>query len=567
MPALRNTGKNLARLREISAIVARHGFGDIFDRARIFEALGFRPKTEADAAVRRLSRAERFRLMLTELGPTFVKLGQVLSTRPDILPPDFLEELSKLQDRVPPLPEEQVRAILLEALGKPAEDAFSELDPTPLASASIGQVHAARTLDGQEVVVKIQRPDIRERIRADLDLLYYLAQFLERVVDETGIYTPTGIVEEFESSLMAELDYLNEAENLRLFHRLNAERTSVVIPRVHDSLTSSRVLTMERLRGVKITELDPARHDREAVVRNLIDSVFYQVFVDGVFHADPHPGNLFVLDDNRIGIVDFGLVGKLTKSMQDTVIVLCLAIALKDADTVARLLYKVGVPEQRVSLLQFRTDIAEVLEEYLGVELQDIESANLLNDLVKLALKYHIKIPQEYALLTKAAVTIEGVVRQVYPELDFLAVALPYAQRLVFDQVAPKPDSSAAMRSLLQMRGVVSDLPMQLSQILMDLEGGKFVVQVRSNDLPQLVGGIRWLGLVVFSGLIASALIMGAFFVLATHSPVWEVGGVPVLAIVGLALAGALFGAAFMWTLVGGKLQKISLRRLLGSDS
>lgn len=561
MPALRNAGKNLARLREISAIVARYGFGQAFDRARLFEALRFRPR-EADAPARPAT-AERFRAMLAELGPTFVKFGQVLSSRADLLPPEWVRQLSTLQDNVPPLDIADARRVIEAGLGKPVAELYSAIEETPLASASIGQVHAATLLDGTEVVVKVQRPDITARIEADLDLLYYLAQFLERVVEETGIYTPTGIVEEFERSLKAELDFEIEAANLRLFRKNHEARPNMVIPRVYDELSSRTVLTMERLRGEKITSLDPARHDRKLIAQHLVDGIFEQLFVDGVFHADPHPGNLFVLEGNRVGVVDFGQVGRVSKQMQETIIVLCLAVALKDPDTVARLLYKVGVPDNRVNLQQFRADISEILDRYLGIELQKVQSTRLVNDLLELALRYRIKVPKDYALLTKAAITIEGVVRAIAPEMDVLSVALPYAQRLLLDRVTPKNAQGGALRALLAAQGFVSEVPLQLSQILMDLEGGKFTVNMKSEDLPRLTAAVRWLGLVVFAGLMANGLIAGAFAVIAAGSD-WNVRGVPVLAIIGLMAAPLLFGTALLWTLLGGRVHKISLRRLFG---
>lgn len=561
MPALRDAGKNLARLREISAIVARHGFGQFFEKARIFERLGFRPKVVEPS--QRLSTPARFKQLLVELGPTFVKLGQVLSSRPDILPPEWVRELSTLQDQVPELPVDEIRRVVEEGLGKPVAELFQSIDVEPLASASIAQVHGARTLDGIDVVVKVQRPGIGESIRADLDLLYYFAQFLEKVVEETGVYTPTGIVEEFERSLTQELDFLNEAANVRQFHRNNEGRETVVIPRVFETLTCRTVLTLERLHGDKITSLDPARFDRKVVATNLINAVFEHLFVDGLFHGDPHPGNVFVLDGNRIGLVDFGLVGRMSRHMQETLVVLCLAVALRDPDTVARLLYKVGVPDRRIDLAQFRADIAVILDRYMPLQLQDIKSASVVGDLLELALRYRIKVPKEYAILSKAAITAEGVVRELYPEMDIAAMAMPHAKRLLYDRMSPDSGSGMGLRTLLQAQGLLSELPLQLSQILMDLEGGRFTVTMKNEDVAQLVQAVRWLGIVVFSGLTASALIIGAFSMLAAQTDL-RVLGVPVLAVAALLLVPLLFSGAFFWTLLSGRVHKISLRRLFG---
>jgi ubiquinone biosynthesis protein len=450
MPTLRNAGKNLTRLREISSIVARHGFGQVFDRARIFEAVGVRNREQALPAERKLSSAERFRLLLTELGPTFVKLGQVLSSRPDILPPDFVTELSKLQDNVPALPIDHVYRSIEEGLGRKVGDLFLSVEERPIASASIAQVHGARTLNGDDVVVKVQRPGISERIRADLDLLYYVAQFLERVVEETGVYAPTGIVQEFERSLKAELDFLNEASNVVRFRKNNEGRAHIVVPSVYAELTCRTVLTLERLHGQKITDFDETKFDRKIIARNLVEGIFEHLFVDGVFHGDPHPGNLFVMDGNRIGFVDFGVVGQMTKSMQETVVLLCLAVALKDPETVARLLYRLGVPDSRVNLSALRTDVAQLFDSYLGVELQNIRSEALTQELLQLAVKYGIRVPKDYAILTKASITMEGVIRKLNPEMDVLAVAMPYARRLLYDRVNPLSASGGALRTLLQ---------------------------------------------------------------------------------------------------------------------
>ncbi len=566
MPGLRQAGKNLSRLRQISAVIARHGFGDILERARLFERLGIRPKTEVSPEERRKSTAERFRTMLTDLGPTFVKFGQVLSTRPDLLPPDFVRELSKLQDQAPELPLEVVREVVEKGLGRRVAELYADIDEKALASASIAQVHAAHLKDGREVVVKVQRPGITESIRADLDLLYYLAQFLERVIEETGIYTPTGIVEEFEKSLFEELDFLHEAANVQRFVDLNAGRAFIKIPEVFHELSCRTVLTLERLRGEKITAPD-ATFDRKKVAKNLVDAVFTSVFVDGVFHADPHPGNVFVLEGGRIGLVDFGLVGHVSRQMQETIILLMLAIVLKDPDTVTRLLYKVGIPDTRVNLSQFRHDASDILDRYLGLELAQVQSARLIDDIVSLALKYRIKVPKEYALLTKAGVALEGVVRTIAPDMDVLEVALPYAKRLLFERLSPRSASGGLLRALLQLEGLLTEVPLQLSQVLLDLEGGKFAVNVKAPELPQLVQALKWLGIVVFSGLTASALIIGSFELLAQSKVRWQIHGIPALSIVGLVLASTLFGGALAWTLISGRIHKISLRKLFGRRS
>jgi ubiquinone biosynthesis protein len=559
--------QDLKRLREISAVVVRHGFGELWDRAKIWDVLGRREEARPSSEELRATTARRFRDTLAELGPTFIKLGQILSSRPDILPKDFIAELTTLQDSAAPMPVALVFELIEKGLGKPSQQLFASMDPEPLASASIAQVHRARLASGEDVVVKVQRPGIEEQIKSDTDLLSYLARFLEGVIEETGIYTPTGIVTEFRKAMLLELDFDNEARNIEEFEKTHGARPYVAIPKLYRELSSKTVITMQELKGVKLKDVlertDFPGVDRKRLARHVLDASFQQLFTDGLFHGDPHPGNVIVLPDDRIGLLDFGLVGRLTKGMQEAIILLVLAVSLKDPDTVARLLYKVGVPDERINLHQFRADIHDILERYLGLKLSEVDSGVLMSELVDLAMKYKIKIPKEYAVLSKASATTEGIIRQLDPDLDVTEVALPYAKQLLYDRYNPASMSGGLLRVLLQLQGFLQDTPQQLSQILMDLEGGKFHVTIRSDELIRLNTNVKTLGILLFAGMIAASLIVGAFSLVGRASEgagttVW-----PIPALVGLALAAMLFGGAMTWTLISGRLKKISVRRFL----
>ena len=564
---IREAFRDLNRLREITAVVARHGFGSLLDRARLPELTGRRVEAEVRPEEARKSTAARFRGMLAELGPTFVKFGQVLSTRPDLLPAAWIEELRTLQDAVPPFPLAEVRAQIEADLGRPLEALFLDVEPKPLASASIAQVHRARLKDGRTVAVKVQRPGIEERVRADLDLLYYLARILEAVVEETGVSTPTGIIEEFERSLGEELDFLNEARNVRRFVEANRARPNFKIPAVFDELSGRKVLTLEFIEGRKITQCCPP-HDGATLARKMVDGAFRQLFEDGFFHGDPHPGNVLVLDDGRIGFLDFGLCGDLTPQMRENIVLLVLAVALRDADSAARLIYRVGIPDQRTNLAAFRQDIQAILNRYLGQRLKDVEARSVARDILDLAVRYKIKVPKEYAVLAKAAMTAEGVIRKLDPELDALAVGLPYAKELLQGRFDPSALLAGAggMRSLLRIQTFVQDVPLQLSQILMDLEAGKFTVNARSEELPELTRAIRGLGITVFLGLLAGGCVVGTFIALSELH--WSVLGLPanlVYAIAGAIGATVLWWAAMSWSAIQGRFRKkLRLSRLLG---
>ena len=553
--------QDLNRVRQIAVIAARHGFADLTERAGLWRMLGRKEKVEVSAETQRASTARRFRMLLSELGPTFVKLGQILSTRADLLPGEFVEELATLQDQVDPIPLEQVHAQIRDSLGKEVHELFAHIDPTPLAAASIAQVHRAVTLAGDEVVVKVQRPEISTRIDSDLTVLRSLARLLEAVIEETGVYTPTGIVDEFDKAIHEELDFINEASNIRAFLANHQERPYMKIPRVYDELSSRKVLTLEFIRGVKINPAKLSDEERKAVAKNIVEASFRQLFDDGLFHGDPHPGNLLLMEGNRLALLDFGVVGRLTKPMQETLVMLCLAVALKDSDSVARIVYRMGVPDARANLVGFRNDIESILGQHLPTTLGQVDARTLLRDLLDLAVKYRIRIPKEYALLSRASVSTEGMLRGLYPEMNILEMALPYAKELLAGRYDPSQLQGGLMRTLLRFQSLATDLPTQLSQILLDLESGKFTVTVRADQFDKLNENLRSVAIIAFLGLCACGFIVGAFISFAQKP--WMYGNVPVLGIIGIAVAAAFFGAVFTWYLFGGRFRKVSISRWL----
>jgi ubiquinone biosynthesis protein len=553
--------QDLNRLRQIATVAARYGFADLLDRAGVFRMLGRRDPVEPAPGTRATSAARRVRRMLDELGPTFVKLGQVLSTRADLLPAEFIAELRHLQDAAAPIPLEAVHAQIAAGLGRSPEEAFASIEPQPLAAASIAQVHRARTRSGEEVAVKVQRPGIAAQMGSDLRVLRSLAVLLEAVVEETGVSSPVAIVEEFDRAIHEELDFVHEAENVRSFQKTHAERPTIRIPAVFEELSSSTVLTLEYLEGVRLleAELDPDR--RSALARTVLDVSFRQLFVDGLFHGDPHPGNFLLLPGDVIALLDFGLVGRLTRQMRETLVLLCVAVALKDADSVARLLYRMGDPGGRASLSAFRTDIDALLSRHLPRTLGEVDARNLLVDLLDLAVRYRVRVPREYALLSRAAIAVEGILRQLEPQLDILSVALPYAKELLAGRYEVGQIQGGLMRAVLRFQGLASDLPVQLSQILLDLETGRFSVHVRSLDLERMNTNLRATAVIAFLGLCACGFIVGAF--ISFSQVPWTVRGYPMLGILGTVAASALFGAAITWYLFGNRFGKISLRRLI----
>lgn len=456
-----------------------------------------------------------------------------------------------------------VRGTIEDALGADIGTLFRTIDEQPIASASIAQVHRAVTLDGHEVAVKAQRPNIREKMLGDLDILRYVAQLAEAIIEESGIVTPRGIVDEFESALLAELDFVREAENMRRFADKLGEAKhprSYVVPRIYSELSSRTVLTMEFIRGRRLSEVTEPNECRQ-VAANIARASFEQLFEDGLFHADPHPGNAFILPDGRLALIDFGSVGEISYAMRETLVVLVVAVGLRDADSAARLLYRVGVPEAQVSLHRLRDACASLFDKYLGDRsvIANIEAAQLLRELFDLAARFRIRIPSEYALIGRASITVEGIIRMLDPNLDVLDVCKPFVKRLVDEQLALSELGDAAMRNLVRVRSIARDLPLSASQVLMDLEAGKLRIQVENPKLDTIARNIDALGVIVFMGLVACGLIVGSLVYLSRYE--FRLFGIPVLPAVGLYLASTLFGATLGRYLLSPRLRKISIGR------
>ena len=556
---------HLNRLRQVAAIAARHGFADLLERSGIGKLIGKKIEPDSETETRRGSVARRFRLMLDELGPSFVKLGQVLSTRADLLPSEFIQELSYLQDSAAPIPMELVRQQIETSFQKKPEELFSFIDTNPLAAASIAQVHRAKTHEGDEVVLKVQRPGVAQSIDSDLSILYYLAKAIEAVIEGTGFYTLSGIVEEFDKAIHEELNFLNEAQNIETFFESHKDRALVRIPRVYRELTSTTVLTMEFIHGQKLSKAQLSQEEKTALAQLAIEEAFHQLFEEGLFHGDPHPGNLLILDGQKIALIDFGLVGKITKPMQETLVNLVLAVSLKDASSVARLLYRLGEPTGRTNLLGFRDDIEKIFGSYSPAPLAELSAKHLLNDLMNLAFKYRIRIPKEYAVLSRAAITTEGILRTLHPDMNVSEIVMPYAKKILAERYDMSHLQENSLRTLFRLSTSVNEVPLQLSQILLDLEAGKFSVNLNAEQFAQQSQNMRALGTVVFAGLCTSSLILGSFILFAQKA--WELNGIPILGLVGMGMAGLISFFSGVWYFSRGGSFKLSLRRLFRSRS
>lgn len=571
---------DIGRIREIARVMARYGFAPTVRRIPgLAQALG-----EASPASQELlakPAAERFASMLEELGPTFVKLGQILSTRADILPTDFVAALSRLQDQVPPFAFVEVQKTIQREFGRSIEELYASFDEKPMASASMAQVHTATLYTGESVVVKVQRPEIAEQVKSDGSLLVLLAQFLEMVVAEASTYGASDLAREFEEGMRAELDFSLEAQNLLAFSRLNATRSGVHIPKLFQELSGRTVMTMERIYGYRITDLpnviehiNQVRLDQnmndpisvESTMTRLLHLGFEHIFTDGLFHGDPHPGNVLVTQRGDLAFIDFGLVGRISRDLQDRLLYLLLALSLRDADTLSRLVVRIGIPSERVQLQPLRDAIAHLMERYTGLAISQVNPALALRDLVDLSTRFGIRLPRELALLSKSLVALEGIVRMLYPTLDPTPILSDKAEDLLVARLDPRRIKGGGLRSALHLSLLLDELPLQLGQTLLDLERGNLQVRIGGPDVERLLSTLRSLGMTVVSGMVSSSLILGGFFALARTGGSEE----PVRPVLVFVLAGLILGTTLTLLLTGGRLPKISLsglvRRLLSQS-
>lgn len=535
--------RDLGRLREITQVLVRHGFGEVVARA----GFGRKPKkpsvtgksepppsivpppdapeissddlAQGEEQKARVSTAERVRLVIQDLGPSFIKLGQIASTRPDLMPPDVIVELKKLQDNVPPVPFDEIKKVIESTLG-PIDEVFVSFEEKPLATASIGQVHRAvlSTPDGeQQVVVKVQRPNVGATVVRDLELLHILAAAIERGIPETKIYSPVGLVQQFDRSITAELNFLIEGENGDRFIQNFAgsqEGQFVRFPKAYKQASSKQVLSLEFFDGLKVDKTAAAGISGKKIAKNTFGAVIKMIFEDGFFHADPHPGNIIIMggkgdDEPVIGFIDCGMVGRLSPELRDRTIDLMVAASRKDAYGIADALYLIGRPTKKVDMREYRAEVAQLAEKYLGKPLKEIDLSAMIRDIVQGAMKYGLEIPSDFMLVGKALMTMEGIGKQLDPDLDVFAEAEPYFVRLLKQRYSPQRLGNELIRGVEQLSRAGYDVPLQAREILEDLRLGRLSLRIAEASLgpaADRLGRRLFSGLVVTGTTIAGAL-------------------------------------------------------------
>jgi len=545
--------RNLPRYHQIVSVLARHGFGSALAELQIRRLT---PVMHAPVGGDHLNRAEHFRQALEELGPTFVKLGQILSTRPDLIPADFITELEKLQDSVTPTPWEQIEAELETQYGQPLEQVFARIDHSPLGSASLAQVHAAELLDGSQVVIKVQRPDITKTIDADMDILFDMAQVAQRSKWGT-LFNPREVVAEFARTLRNELDYHQEGLNIERFQNQFATDKQLIIPDVYWEYSGKTVLVMKRLVGIKIDDFDgleQAGFDRHDVAGLAARIVAEEVMANGFFHADPHPGNFFVTPLNGqstrpqpvIGLMDFGMVGYISDNDRLTIIQAYSLAMRDDTQGIVDLMLRVGAVSTTDDLESLERDLNRMLHTYRGLPLKHIQAGPLVNELMQMAFRYHIKLPADMWLLFKTVAMMEGLAQRLDPEFNVFAEFAPHAKRILLEQRMPWVWGATFLDDLQSLIYTARDIPSVGKSILRSFQRGEFPLAFSMGLNKETLNRLDRITTRLSLSLLATAFILG----LAILLPVAQASKVAaVLVSIGFAVA-LVLGLWLAWSIL-----------------
>lgn len=536
---LRKTLQNAARLRVIVSVFAKHGFHNIAQKIKLgrflIERLS-RPDTDLFSA------PQRMRMAFEELGPTFVKLGQVLATRPDLVPAEYVEEFALLHDRVAPLPFDLIQSILNEQYGEKMSLHFQEINPKPLGSASIAQVHGARLTSGEDVVIKIQRPGIIKTIADDLSVLYFLAELIEKYVPETRPFNPVTIVDEFFKTLELETDFIVEANNIRRFQQNFKSDSDVIIPKVYLDLTTERILVLETLKGQPLsqdTSLQQVGLDKDLIIKKGLQIYLKMVFIDGLFHGDLHAGNFFVFPENKVGLIDFGVVGRLNQKTQTAVASMLMALGKEDYERLAYEYVDLAPFTDLVNVDLFAKDLRELIAPYFGLTLKNVNMGRLLMSSASVAARHGLIVPTELMMFFKSLVAIEGLGRKISPDFDFLSTAIEFSADIAKGQFDPSKISDHFSQVTRETRSLINNLPRQASMFLKKINSPRHAFQWHLQNMGELTRTVENSFSLLSLGIVIASLIISASIIAQPAAQI-SIHNLPALSIILFVLAGLL---------------------------
>lgn len=543
---LKQNYKNLKRAKEILFVLSKYGLGYFLDLSAVERYLKlskrFFIREQNNQKIQYLTLEKRARLACEELGPTFVKLGQILSTRPDLIPRKFTEEFSKLQDDVPSFSFLQVEKRFQQEFGKSINDLFIEFDKEPVAAASLSQVHKAKLADGNIVAVKIQRPNVVEIIKTDISILFDIVKFIEKKIVNGYVYQPVEIVNEFSKTIKKELNFISEGRNIDKF-RVNFKNSETVyIPKVYWELTSSKIITMEYIDGIKISSVvgkDDPRFDKKLISARGADMMLKQIFVDGFFHGDPHPGNIFIIESNVIALLDFGMVGIVKEATVSNMTNLLIGAIENDANKIVKTLEQMDIVVARMDLDELKIEISDFVDKYYGVPLKQLEIGVIIEEILGIMVCHQIKIPSDLTLLVKSLVTIEGIGRELDPDFDMVTHMKPFARKLFSKKYKLTNLLSSGSKSIKEIFGFIEVFPKDLLWLVRGLRKGELNIGFQHKGLERIIYEMNCSSNRLSFSMIISALIIGSSMILG--QPIGPfIFGYPAIGIIGYLFASFL---------------------------
>ncbi len=511
--------RNLARSREIVGVLLRHGFDDLIERIGLRRYLqwGKRLFFRPDPAAESLGTPQRIRRALEDLGPTFIKFGQVISTRPDLVPEDVIEELSHLQERVPAFPGEEAVRLVEAELHRPIALLFAEFETQPLAAGSLGQVHRARHFDGTLLAIKIRRPHVERDIERDLSLMQEIALLIERHIPESQVFDPIGLVQHFQRTIRREVNFLREARTMEQFRRLYRNDPDLMVPRVYEDLCTSAVLTMEFVNGCRPNDLDQVREMGLAPCQVAIVGArlfMKQVFDLGIFHGDPHPGNMRIMSNGTISMIDYGMVGFLDDDKRELLVDLIVAVSKSDVPLAVRVVQSLGQPSRPLDESLLRIDIKDFVETYYGISLEQLRVGRMLQDFVQILSAHGLRCPGDLMLLIRATVTLEGVGRGLDPKFNLAGELAPFVEGLVKRRYDPRRVAKKVADDLKMLAGTLHSMPVSLARTLDKLSRDDLKIQLEHRSLDRLISEFDRSSNRIVVALVVAALVVSSSLII-----------------------------------------------------
>ena len=539
---LANRYKHFKRYREISQVLLKHGFGFILEILDLKKYLPFKKRLKKhDKDFNKENLAKRIKFVLEELGPTFIKLGQILSTRADIIAPEFIAEFSKLQDEVEGISFKKIKVVLNEELTENYEETFEFVSKKHLAAASIAQIHKAKLKNGDNVILKIQKPGIKQKIKVDLEILKNLANILKHRNIIPSYIEPVKIISQFEEEIKKEIDFKKEISNIKKFQNNFKDNPHIIIPEVYDKLSTKRLIVMEEVKGVKLSQVDSEHKDIDAeyIAELGAWALFKQILIDGFFHGDPHPGNIFIVDNDKIAYLDFGLAGHITQKDKDTFTTIFLAVLGQKTEIIADKILDIGIVPKDIDRRKLILEIEDLLNRYYSKELNEINLSSINKDLQRLIYKFHIRLPSEFFLLMRAMAVSEGVGTSLDPNFNIFKMKDRFIKDLIQDRLKPKNLANRILDKLWKFKKTGKRVPKEMEKLLTKIVDDDLSIKFEHTNLEPLIKKIDIVSNRLSVSLIVSALLIGSSMILQTDiAP--HIFGIPLLGFLGYTSAGVL---------------------------